>query len=204
MRRVRRQTGRSILMRFGERAVVCRSVCRSSAFGNGSWTLIFTVCVDYEYYLSQQILPPIERLCEPIEGTDRARLAECLGLDPNRYRTATAAESESRAFSTLDSLISDAERYKDCDHFVVRCRSCKGQVEFAFIGDRAVSDRGFVVSSVLSKTHRPLATVLDTLIVRSYLSRVPVSDVPSEPPGTARVPDPRAHIEVLRGLDGVQ
>ena len=34
---------------------------------------------DYEYYLSQQVLPPIERLCEPIEGTDRARLAECLG-----------------------------------------------------------------------------------------------------------------------------
>ena len=34
---------------------------------------------DYEHYLSQQVLPPIERLCEPIEGTDRARLAECLG-----------------------------------------------------------------------------------------------------------------------------
>ena len=35
--------------------------------------------LDYEYYLSQQILPPSERLCEPIEGTDRSRLAECLG-----------------------------------------------------------------------------------------------------------------------------
>lgn len=35
---------------------------------------------DFEYYVSQQILPPIERLCEPIEGTDRARLAECLGM----------------------------------------------------------------------------------------------------------------------------
>jgi DNA polymerase alpha subunit A len=35
--------------------------------------------LDFEYYLSQQVLPPIERLCEPIEGTDRARLAECLG-----------------------------------------------------------------------------------------------------------------------------
>lgn len=35
--------------------------------------------IDYEYYLTNQILPPIERLCEPIEGTDRARLAECLG-----------------------------------------------------------------------------------------------------------------------------
>ena len=34
---------------------------------------------DYQYYLSHQVLPPIERLCEPIEGTERARLAECLG-----------------------------------------------------------------------------------------------------------------------------
>lgn len=37
------------------------------------------IMIDYEHYLSQQVLPPIERLCEPIEGTDRARLAECLG-----------------------------------------------------------------------------------------------------------------------------
>jgi DNA polymerase alpha subunit A len=35
--------------------------------------------IDYEHYLAHQVLPPIERLCEPIEGTDRARLAECLG-----------------------------------------------------------------------------------------------------------------------------
>jgi DNA polymerase alpha subunit A len=38
------------------------------------------VFTDYEYYLAHQILPPIERLCDPIEGTDRARLAECLGM----------------------------------------------------------------------------------------------------------------------------
>lgn len=34
---------------------------------------------DYDFYLSLQILPPVERLCESIEGTERARLAECLG-----------------------------------------------------------------------------------------------------------------------------
>lgn len=38
------------------------------------------VSTDYKYYLAHQILPPIERLCDPIEGTDRARLAECLGM----------------------------------------------------------------------------------------------------------------------------
>ena len=40
---------------------------------------LFSRVTDYDYYLSQQILPPIERLCERIEGTDRSRLAECLG-----------------------------------------------------------------------------------------------------------------------------
>lgn len=34
---------------------------------------------DFEVYLSGQILPAIERLCEHIEGTEKARLAECLG-----------------------------------------------------------------------------------------------------------------------------
>ena len=43
------------------------------------WGCLRRMLVDYQYYLSQQILPPIERLCEPIEGTDRSRLAECLG-----------------------------------------------------------------------------------------------------------------------------
>lgn len=94
--------------------------------------------IDYEYYLSQQILPPIERLCEPMEGTDRSRLAECLGLDASRYRT-SAGESEERSFSTLDSLMSDAERFKDASPFVVRCRSCKGEVAFEPISDRSSS-----------------------------------------------------------------
>ena len=69
-------------MRFGELEVVCRSVCHPVTF-----PIIFRrnkdvddVGVDFEYYLSQQILPPIERLCEPIEGTDRARLADWVSL----------------------------------------------------------------------------------------------------------------------------
>ncbi|TFK90825.1 hypothetical protein K466DRAFT_516455 [Polyporus arcularius HHB13444] len=92
--------------------------------------------IDYEHYLAQQILPPIERLCEPIEGTDRARLAECLGLDPNRYRSAAAGESDEVSFGTLDSLMSDAQRFKDADPFMVRCRACKGTVPCVPLSDR--------------------------------------------------------------------
>nr|CAD7591839.1 unnamed protein product [Timema genevievae] len=35
--------------------------------------------IDINYYLAQQIHPVVSRLCEPIEGTDAARIADCLG-----------------------------------------------------------------------------------------------------------------------------
>ncbi|KAJ7623603.1 hypothetical protein FB45DRAFT_837909 [Roridomyces roridus] len=92
--------------------------------------------LDYEYYLGHQVLPPIERLCEPMEGTDRSRLAECLGLDPARYRTASSSSADEPSFSTLDSQMSDSERFKDSVAFLVRCRHCQGQLEFAPIHDR--------------------------------------------------------------------
>ena len=36
-------------------------------------------------YLSQQIVPPVSRLCEPIEGTSLAVLAEKMGLDSSKF-----------------------------------------------------------------------------------------------------------------------
>lgn len=36
-------------------------------------------------YLSQQIVPPVSRLCEPIEGTSLAILAEKMGLDASKF-----------------------------------------------------------------------------------------------------------------------
>ena len=36
-------------------------------------------------YLSQQIVPPVSRLCEPIEGTSMAVLAERMGLDASKF-----------------------------------------------------------------------------------------------------------------------
>lgn len=87
---------------------------------------------DYEYYLSLQVLPPIERLCEAIEGTDRTRLAECLGLDPARFKTytSTTALDNDRDFHTLDSQIPDSERFKDAIPLKLRCRYCHEVADF--------------------------------------------------------------------------
>lgn len=35
--------------------------------------------IDKNYYLAHQIHPVVSRLLDPIEGTDAARIAECLG-----------------------------------------------------------------------------------------------------------------------------
>ena len=40
---------------------------------------ILYVISDTKYYLSQQVHPVVSRLCDPIDGTDAAIIAECLG-----------------------------------------------------------------------------------------------------------------------------
>lgn len=103
---------------------------------------------DYEHYLSSQILPPIERLCDTIEGTDRARLAECLGLNPDRYSTKTAGDIE-RDFQSLSSKITDEERFADATKLNVRCFRCGSARAFGGIQDDLVSLAAMLMPSVL-------------------------------------------------------
>ncbi|KAJ2788582.1 DNA-directed DNA polymerase alpha catalytic subunit pol1, partial [Coemansia guatemalensis] len=72
---------------------------------------------DAEWYLNQQVLPPCARLLEPLQGTDMATLAQCLGLDSAKYRAASAvaavgSSQSADSLRTLDSQISDAERFR--------------------------------------------------------------------------------------------
>jgi len=46
---------------------------------------------DVEWYLTQQLVPPISRLCEPIEGTSASIIAQHMGLDPNKFNKGGAA-----------------------------------------------------------------------------------------------------------------
>lgn len=95
--------------------------------------------VDYEHYLALQILPPIERLCESIEGTDRSRLAECLGLDASRYAAVSAAVAgPEREFVTLDSQTPDEVRFAKCERLAFKCGDCGSQSSFEGVsGDKA-------------------------------------------------------------------
>ena len=57
------------------------------------------------------------RLCAPIEGTDAARLADCLGLDSAKYHAAAGGggslrEAQEDALLASASALDDDARYK--------------------------------------------------------------------------------------------
>jgi DNA polymerase alpha subunit A len=88
---------------------------------------------DVEWYLSQQILPPVIRLCEPIEHTSQAVLAEKLGLDAKRLQAGKAIsciDDEIAIDYSPASLLNDNERFKDVEKLTFCCRSCNVVSEF--------------------------------------------------------------------------
>ncbi|KAL0059069.1 DNA-directed DNA polymerase alpha catalytic subunit pol1 [Marasmius tenuissimus] len=133
--------------------------------------------IDYEYYLSQQVLPPVERLCEPIEGTDRARLAECLGLDPNRYRVTVSSSAEEGGFASLDSQLSDSQRFKHAEDFKYSDENIYNQLRYfayLFDGQRAIKNATGTDSleavSALVNTHSAFLTIMSGS-VEKYLDQ---------------------------------
>lgn len=96
---------------------------------------------DIDYYLHRQILPPVERLCAPIGGTNATFLAECLGLDTSKYRvqsSSTAAQGDQNEVSPLDSQVPDHVRFQDCEALRLVCNECR--TDFAFAGVSAQVD----------------------------------------------------------------
>ncbi|KAL5033467.1 DNA-directed DNA polymerase alpha catalytic subunit pol1 [Batrachochytrium dendrobatidis] len=90
--------------------------------------------IDFNWYLSNQVHPPITRLCQHIEGTDTARLADSLGLDMTKF----SSTAQSRSFDdtsaadiyTFESQISDEEKFKDIKRWSPRCIHCGESSEF--------------------------------------------------------------------------
>jgi DNA polymerase alpha subunit A len=73
-----------------------------------------TLKVDTLWYKSQQIHPVVSRLLECVEGMDRARIAECLGLDSARYSAAAVVASvpvDGAFASDISSLVDRSLRW---------------------------------------------------------------------------------------------
>ena len=82
--------------------------------------------VDFEWYLTNQILPPINRLCEPIDGTSQAAISEKLGLDSSKFRTSSSRDDD--GFDDWDykpmHMRDDSERFKGVEKLTYSCKSC--------------------------------------------------------------------------------
>ena len=78
--------------------------------------------IDINYYLAQQLHPVISRLCDPLDGTDSGRIAQCLGLDPEQYRKHIYSNDTGRD-ETIGSK--DEDRFRTCVKFqMLPCKDC--------------------------------------------------------------------------------
>ena len=104
---------------------------------------------DVEWYLTQQILPPISRLCESIDGTSQSAIAQKLGLDSSKYHYSLGSdgldiEDDKLVSYTPASCLSDEERFKDAERFSLTCRSCSKTNEVK--GVFTIGESGAVIS----------------------------------------------------------
>jgi DNA polymerase alpha subunit A len=53
-----------------------------------------TLKIDIDWYSSQQLLPPLTRLIEHIEGIEIDFVAQCLGVDPKKYKFTMKQDDE--------------------------------------------------------------------------------------------------------------
>ncbi|EJT49533.1 DNA polymerase alpha catalytic subunit [Trichosporon asahii var. asahii CBS 2479] len=130
--------------------------------------------IDYDLYLDSQVLQPILRLCESIEGTERSRLAECLGLDPTRYVSQTQNVHE-RQFFTLESQISDEERFRDAEKLSLKCPSCAVTFEFEGIEQNLKINQsgqaGVACPSCANMIPQASVALQVELLIRKYIAR---------------------------------
>lgn len=88
--------------------------------------------LDFNWYLAQQIHPPVARLCECVEGTDSARLAAALGLDAKKYGSPSPSNgAATQGDHRLLSFMSDEEKFKDVAKLSLTCTGC--QMPFPFV-----------------------------------------------------------------------
>lgn len=78
--------------------------------------------IDKKWYLSNQIFPPISRLCAPIKEIGAAQIADALGLEGKKYAMYDAQNAgDNVVLSSASSIQDDKERFKNCNPLKIPC-----------------------------------------------------------------------------------
>jgi len=90
---------------------------------------------DVEWYLTQQILPPVSRLCEPIEGLSQGLIAQRLGLNASKYTQRPSfgdgeINDDELVNYVPESFKTDKERFADVKKLSLTCSACEVESEF--------------------------------------------------------------------------
>lgn len=125
--------------------------------------------IDINYYLENQVLPPILRLCDPIESIDAGRIASSLGLDSRRYERSDANESETFG------LQSSAEKFSGVDVITVKCWKCGADGELTGVifdpSGKAVKSSGLECGSCRARHHSGVLTNAVITALRSWMKK---------------------------------
>jgi len=91
--------------------------------------------IDAHYYLEHQVHPVVSRLCDPIDGTDAARIAECLGIDASHFRQAMRRDEDEDDALLGVTEESELEKYRDCEELKFPCRECGSENKVCVVQD---------------------------------------------------------------------
>ena len=89
--------------------------------------------VDFDWYIHQQVIPPIARLIEYMDGIDIKSLAQCLGVDPSKFKLHHGPNIKHEQEDYIDNLIINKdEGYKNntLKEFEILCPFCRIQYDF--------------------------------------------------------------------------
>ena len=93
--------------------------------------------IDTQWYIEQQLLPPITRLIEHIEGIEVDFVAQCLGADPKNYKyhgshDKNGAEGEESIIpqAILKTETQESLRDRTLAPLKIKCHACGTSHEF--------------------------------------------------------------------------
>lgn len=126
--------------------------------------------IDVKYYLENQVLPPIMRLCDPIQSIEASRIAVALGLDGRRYERKD--NDDDKNYLALGPQ-SAAEKFSDVKPLMVECQKCGAHSEFQgviFKSTSVVRSNGLECCKCHERFTDALMSNVITLAVRDWTS----------------------------------